>query len=287
MNVSLMKDFTSFNTAFRGLVPSSRLVTVSRVVQAASNLQNPVDGLPNDYARAYAGVITQQYDSNDEVQDVTPDEPRSTVDFLINKSYAQYTNAVKNLEVLKQQLADMSVNVAINQEWAASQGPNGSETYIILATNDNYALFYNFRAHVLGIGIRPSDPALANNTLGSGKVLTTPNGAVSLTISGVDVTFNSQTHTFVNTDGNLRSINVEWMYASDKKYKLTLKDSDGYYLNNLLTDVSTSYHTYDASTESPTSKTMVLPGTVSTSSVDTILGLPDTTPMATALTNLI
>lgn len=104
---SNMKDFTEFNLAFQDMAQSERAILANRALQASAAVQDAVANLPSDYARAYAGVITQEYDSSNHVIDVTDAKPRATVNYLISAAYSKFKTAVGIMETFKNQLEDL------------------------------------------------------------------------------------------------------------------------------------------------------------------------------------
>lgn len=133
---SNMKDFTSFNNAFQSLSTSSRAQVAMRLLNASESIKDTVQGLPTDYARAYAGVITQEYDADNHVQDVTPDKPRATVDYLIVDAKAKFEAAVNVMDSLKDSF-NGNTTCTIPDDSSFSYGLEKISQYIIFLNTIN------------------------------------------------------------------------------------------------------------------------------------------------------
>lgn len=129
---SNMRDFTSFNQAFTSLSTSARAQIAMRLLNASESIADTIRGLPTDYARAYAGVITQEYDSDNHVQDVTPEKPRSTVDYLIVDAKAKFEESVRVMESLKDSFDGSTVCTIPNDSHISYGVENINKTYVYI-----------------------------------------------------------------------------------------------------------------------------------------------------------
>lgn len=142
---SNMKDFSSFNVAYRDLGQSQQAIAIQKALQASQNVEAAVSGLPTEYARAYSGVITQEYDANNHVTDVTPAEPRTTVDYLITAAKNRFDSAVSTLNKCKAIISDtVTVHLGDLSNIRDQVYPSrNDERYIVIAINGNNSLCFD------------------------------------------------------------------------------------------------------------------------------------------------
>lgn len=101
----MYKNFDQINEDIRTLMASSvPRETISRIINVVSNAAQSIQDLPDQWARAYAGVQTVEYDSDGHVSDVTTPDAISTVNATIARATGSFSSSNDLYKSLKANL---------------------------------------------------------------------------------------------------------------------------------------------------------------------------------------
>lgn len=264
---SNMKDFAAFNSAMSDLTTSARAQVILKLLQASNDLMAAVKDLPTNYARAYSGVITQEYDSSNHVIDVTDVKPRTTVDYLIHQARNSFIEAKQVLESLEKQVTDISIPVSMT---AIDQSIEKTGKHLLFIT---------------GVVVNNRDIVFDIN---SGELWNTAHGAID---SSQLIPNNYRDSTYVNISTNVRLCNESFIKNGKLESVSILIDGSAAPTAKVSMTSSIGWQISEATFNSMTQAQSVTPsglalsGTI-TSSQD-YFGLADPTAMLNALDGLV